>query len=386
MTNLVTVIDFSSSGLRIVTGYYFKGTVYALQAMEGEPISLDENGYLNKKETLQSLALLLQEAKSRLKGELGVYIALLPPDGFMVNSQETSCTTIDETSKIVQKDYANCISQINKKAKIENKKIVYDHPTLFGDDNKKDYENFPINAESDNLYVFADVMMVDESSFNHYDSILKELNLNIYMYLVAPFATVSFINFFGGPKSYICLDIEKDYTYVSYISKKRMNDTNRIPFGIDQMVEIASSELNLDKEKTYEYLKLYGLLKDPGFLFVTKENKTLEDTSAAFKKGLAPLIEMVNNFITKYNISPNVAIVISGIGADIDDLDKYLLNEFKRDNMVLFSKVIGARNKVYTNCVGAILISSFSYQNPIYVAEKLGNNQTFKADSFSRGK
>ena len=128
MSNLVTVIDFSSSGLRVVTGYYFKGTVYALQALEGDPIHVGLDGYLDTKETEDSLSLLLGEAKEKLHNELGVFIALLPPDGFQVKSEEGKSTTVDPSSRITQVDYQNCINQINKKTKCEGKKIVYDDP------------------------------------------------------------------------------------------------------------------------------------------------------------------------------------------------------------------------------------------------------------------
>ena len=48
MSNLVTVIDFSSTDLRVLTGYYFKGQVYVLQALQGDILPRNEHGYLVK--------------------------------------------------------------------------------------------------------------------------------------------------------------------------------------------------------------------------------------------------------------------------------------------------------------------------------------------------
>lgn len=386
MSNLVTVIDFSSSGLRVVTGYYFKGTVYALQALEGEPLPVDEKGYLDKKETEDSLQLLLREAKNKLKDDLGVFIALLPPDGFLVKSEEGKSTTVDPSSRITQVDYQNCTNQINKKTKMEGKKIIYDDPSLFADDNKKNYDTFPVGSLSDQLEVFADAQMIDEDSYNHYASILRDLHLDIYLYLVASFCTISFINFFEVPSSYICLDIEKDYCYLSYVSKHRMNESKIIRYGIDQVVSRASRTLGLDEKKTLEYLNLFGLRKESGFVFITEEQKTLSDTSEAFKKAFDPLVASLKECVQIHSAGHDVPLILAGPGSDVEDIDNYFVNELKRDSMIFYNKAIGARNKVYANCLGAILISSFTYQTTIQEAKKKEGDTNFSNQSFSRDK
>ena len=386
MSNLVTVIDFSSSGIRLVAGYYFKGTVYALQALEGDRIPLDGNGYLDKKKAEESLALLLEEARSKLKNDLGVYIALLPPDGFIVKSGEGKTTTVDPSSRIIQIDYVNCIHQVNKLAKLEGKHIVYDDPSLFADDNKKDYDTFPLGSMSDQLEVFADAEMVDEESFRHYESILMDLHLDIYMYLVAPFCSVAFLNFFGAPKSYIALDIEKDYCYLSYVSKHRMNDSKIIRFGLDEAINESGSLLNLSPEMTKDYMKLFGLRAESGFMFITNEGKTLQETSECFKKAFSKLVGYVREFIKSHDLADEVPLIILGSGGEIEGLDSYFVEELKRDDMVFSAKVIGARNRVFTNCLGALLVSSFNYQSPIQEARKKEGTQQFRNAAFSRSK
>lgn len=387
MENLITVIDFSASGLRLVTGYYFKGSVYVLQAMEGEPIHRNLQGFLDKKETEDSLSLLLQEAKRKLKNELGVYIALLPPDGFLVKSDEGKSATVDTSSRITQMDYVNCINQINKKTKTDHKHIVYDDPFLFGDDNKRNQDSFPEGNASDQLEVHADSQMVDDASFSYYESILKDLHLDIYMYFIAPFCTVSFINFFEVPSSYVLLDIEKNYSYLSYVYERRMNESIQLSFGIDDIVSSAKDTLKrLDEEKTLEYLNLFGLRNESGFVFQTEEGITLKDTSGAFEKALIPLLDATDSMLKRHEAGREVPLILSGPGSDIEELDGYFVKELKRETSIFFNKVIGARNKVYANCLGAILISSYKYQTPIQEARRKEGDTTFLNHSFSRNK
>ena len=46
--NLVTTIDFSPSGIKLVTGYCFEDKIYVLQALESDILPLDERGYIEK--------------------------------------------------------------------------------------------------------------------------------------------------------------------------------------------------------------------------------------------------------------------------------------------------------------------------------------------------
>lgn len=385
--NVVTVIDFSSSGIRLVTGYHFKGTVYILNALEGDSIPLDENGYLNKKYAEESLTTLIYKAKETLKNNLGVFIALLPPDGFTVQSQSERCTSVDPSSKIVQLDYNNCINQIDKRIQTAGKKIVYHDPVTFDVDNRSGYDTFPMGASSKELQVFADVHLIDEKSYNHYTSILNDCKISIYMYLVAPFATVSFINSMNIPKTFLCLDVGKDYSYFSYVSNRRLSCSNKFPFGITNAVSKASQILDLSFDKTLEYLKYFGFHREDEIAFISEEDKPLDEIVDAFEESFKPLIDLIDISVKKYNVDDTTSLVLTGTGADIVEFDNYLLKELKRDNKVFIPKVIGAKDKIFTNCIGAILISSLPYQSPITEAKNIdGYNYSFRNESFSRGK
>lgn len=384
--NIVSVIDFSSSGIRLVTGYHFKGTVYILNALEGDSIPLDENGYLDKKSAEESLTTLIYKAKETLKNNLGVFIALLPPDGFTVESIDEKSTTVDPSSKIIQRDYNNCINQINKQVKSKGKSIVYHDPISFADDNRQSYDTFPMGSSSKELQVFADVHLIDDKSFNHYKSILDDCKIPIYMTLVAPFATVSFISSLNIPKKFLCLDIGKDYSYFSYIFKRRLNVSTKFPFGINAAVKKASEMLNLSFDKTLEYLQYFGFHREEEIAFISEEDKPLDEIVSAFEKSFEPLVDLIKMSINKYQVDDDTLLVITGTGADIVEFDNYLVHQLKRDNKVFIPKVIGAKDKVFTNCIGAILISALPYQNPITEAIKMGGYHDFQNESFSRGK
>lgn len=384
MDSIVTTIEFASSGIRLVSGYYFHGKVYVLAALEGDNIPLDADGLMDTKATEQSLALLLSTAKKSLKNDLGVIISLFPPDGFLVKQGQGRSTTVDPASRITQIDYANCISMINKDVKMEGKKVIYDDPVLFTDDNKRDFQSFPMGIQSDQLNVLADAHLISKDSFLHYEQILQDMGLTVYLNLIAPFSGTVFINSFEAPLSYVALDVEKDHFYMSYVSKKRFLFTENIRYGISDGVHAASQILKISEKNTNEALNLFGFSDNAGFDYQSDEKKTLKDFSNAFKSGFDPLVKEISRFINDHSLLQDTPIVFFGLGSDIELMDKYLSDSLKRPVYIFSAKVIGSRSKVFVDGLGAIKVSSFNYQEPKYGARRKADEEELKNTSFGR--
>jgi hypothetical protein len=384
MENIITTVEFASSGIRLVSGYYFHGKAYVLNAMEGENLPFDANGLLETKATEQSLALLINTAKKNLHGELGVVIAILPPDGFVLKQAQGRSTTVDPASRITQIDYANCISMINKDVKTEGKKVIYDNPVLFTDDNKRDYQTFPMGIPSDQLNVLADAHLINKDSYLHYTQILATMGLTVYLDLLAPFCGVAFINSFKAPASYIGLDLEKDHLYLSYVSKNRFCFTEGIKFGIMDGVHGSANELSLSVDKTQDALNRFGFSSDAGFDYQSPEKKSLLNFSSAFSKGFSPIIDEIKRFALDHSLLPDVPVVFYGPGSDIDLMDKFLSSMLERNVYVFSAKVIGARSKVFVDSLGAIQVSSYDYQEPKNGAKRKAEEEELKNTSFGR--
>lgn len=384
MSNIITVVEFAKSGIRLVTGYYFKGNVSVLQALEGESLPFDEAGLLKKEEAKKSLALLLNMDRQKLGKDLGVFIALYPPDGFTLTSGFGKTTTVDPSSRITQIDFINATNMINKQAKRDGKHILYDAPTSFEVDGKTSYDTFPIGKLSDQLTVVADCHMIDETSYQHYKDILNALRIEPYLEMVTSYPGVELFNLFKAPANYLSLALDKQDFQLNYITKRRLNSVLSLPLSIQDIVESASKKLGISFEKASDYFTFFGI-REPGDLhFLDEKGLSLKDIEKAFKEALEPLTDTVQSFIRDHEITPEIPLILYGTGGDIDGLDAYLSRKLNRECLSFSCNIIGARSKVFTNCLGAILVSAFGYQEPVSEAKRKENDQLLKEESFGR--
>jgi hypothetical protein len=392
MNNLMTVIDFSANDLRVVTGYYYKGNVYVLQALQGDTLPRDKDGFLEKEATETSLRLLLDTVKASLKNDaqhnpsLGAFIVLLAPVGFVLRSGIGRTETVDQHSRIAQIDFANGANMIHKQVKEDGKKILFDEPSLFIDDSRKNYETFPLGSLSDQLEIHADCQMIDEAYFDHYETILKDLKLDPYLTLLAPFAATSFFNHLGTPDAYLALDLEKDTSLLSFVQDHRLADSRVVPFGLSQGTQLASTSLGIDLSHVEELIRLFGLREDSGFGFRTDDRKTLQETSQALKNGFAPLVSAIKDFLVQHPLSPESPLILYGLGSDIEDLDTYFALALGRPAQVFTSHVIGARSKVFANALGALFAPSLNYLPKIPDPGEKANDPLAESDVLSRMK
>ena len=80
MNKNVTAIDFSSSGIRVVTGYCFRNKVYVRQALEGLPLKVDEHGQIDIDDASNSLLILLNNLKKTINDDIGLIVPIFPAE------------------------------------------------------------------------------------------------------------------------------------------------------------------------------------------------------------------------------------------------------------------------------------------------------------------
>lgn len=387
MPETITVIDFASTGIRVVTGYYMKGCVYILNALEGEPLPLDENGYLEKKSCETSLALLLKTAKTNLKETgLGVMIAVLPSDGFFSKQGEGKTYTSDAGGHITQIDFTNATNMVEKQTKTPGKTILYNAPYSFGDDNQLGYTSFPQGHLSDHLSVLCDSLMVDESSYLHYQAILSDLHLDIYLQIPSPFGAVYSINFLAGGSTYLGLCLDRDSYTISHVYKKRLIKSKTVRFGIKDAILKASEILSIPFEKVDEHFALYGFEKDPGFLYKTDEGKTLEEYASAFHEAFKDMYDDLLQFHKENTMDAqeDMRLVFYGVGQDIPGFALELSEIVDLNAYGFSSYIIGARDSCYLNAIGGIILSAETYQKSIAKAKMRDGDMLMRNQSFSK--
>lgn len=379
MANYVTAIELSSSGIKLVVGYVYQDKVYVMHASEGEPLSVDKEDLINQSEAEKSLSSLLAEARRVIGNDLGSSIALLPPDGFRMKEDTESTMTVSSDSKIVQLDYANCISMIKKAVKEEGSEVIYCDPLHFETDSNESM-SFPLGETSDKIYVTADAHLLPKSRYNRYIQILRDLDIFPYLTLLSPLGGLTFIKSTNPPKEYISLDIERDYSYITHIRNNHMVDSGRIPFGIDNGNKNVSIMLSTTLDRASELRHLFGFVaKKECISNPVPEVADAEELYNTFRESFSPIIEGIETFIKGKAISEGAPIVLYGLAKDEEGLDAYLKSSLNRAIYTIKNTIIGARKQSYINCLGGIICSYYPFQTPASDVKR-----DIKTNSFGR--
>lgn len=382
MNDIVTAIEINPSGIRVVSGYVYQEKVYVLQALVGNSIKVDTNGFMDSKETEESIRLLISEAKSILKCDLKSFIILLPPDEFFIKNASMSTVTTSET--VSTQDYENCINMINKKAKESNCVCVYDDPVFFSTDNSSQSTIFPLGMKAETLNTEVDVHMISKVTFDYYAQIIKNLNIIPYFNIISSFSLGKYLCGFKAPASFFTLYVDKNSSTLTLMKEKRVLFSKVYDASYSELVEYASRKLNISSERMDELIETFGVLDDESYPYRTEEGFSLSDIANAVKTSFSDF-EQIRKDMNELDPEGKVQISLFGTVRQYEGLDMTLISYFGRAAQQFSAKVFGARNDEFLACIGAIKLTSSPYLSPLKELQANGNNSEVTHNGYSRG-
>ena len=366
MEKRITTIEFLPDRIRLLVGYCHQKKIHVLYSAEGEELPFDENFLPDKDKAIASLNNLVNKAKrSLVTPTLGAIIVLLPPDDYIVKEEINRNEGVDGGITIQDFNYSR--SAVNKRFKGKDKihTLVYDDPILFGTDRGNNYE-LPLGMSADTFSVTFHVHFISTLAYTHFKEIYQAvLDHPSHMTLVSTFAAGGYFKNPHLPHNYFSIQIEKNYTYVSYVDNDHLVSSKIIPFGYDIALVEAENRFHLKTERALELMRLFGLREDAGFEFVTDEGISLKELSQAFKDGLKPLLEELKMETLKASDRDSDSIIFYGQGSKMEGLDHLIGELCDHSVLIINGKVIGCENIQFASHLGAILISDYVYQKDL---------------------
>ena len=357
MKDFVTSIAFSSTRIRLVSGYVKGGRVFVLKASSSPALPLDKSGMIDKNEGKKALLALKKESLDHL-GDLGSLVALLPPIDYVVRREEDTSALVQES--ISQHDFLNVANMIKNACKTSDHHVLYCDPISFLPEGGKRTASFPLGVKTSSLTMEADMHMISSSAFDYYSSLLSDCGMEPDFYALAPFAQACFFLSFGAKPEYYLLSLEEDSSTLSLILDNHLASSEILPFSLDAFYKKTSEILSLPVTKVQEYAKLFGLRSTAGFPYQTDEGKTLEEISKAFKEALLPWKEEIQKRMKEPS---EIQVIFVGEGSSMEGLNTYLSSSLTRTVLLFNGAPLGAREKDELACLGGIRLSSYPYQS-----------------------
>lgn len=357
----VTALELTPSGIRLLTGYVLEDNLYVEAALEGESLPMDEDGIPQEKETIASLKKLLEEAKEKVS-DLGSFILLLPPYGFAQKRSSSLTQTSSSDGVICFQDFDNLSHMLKRGQTMEGKEAIYAAPAYFQTDYSKEVFEFPLGQKSENLTVVGDIHFLDEKIVRFGKHVMKSCSIKPYLTLVSSYAGFAFLNKFPFQDKYLVIDFSKKDSFLSLVNHHHLEMAKNITFGLYDLIDMSAKTLGVSEKRCEELLDMFGLEESAPLSFKTHEGFDMARIHSAFDS-------VIDNFISRIqreagSLTEDTAIVFYGYGAKIRKLDQVLAGKFHLPVYNFSSSVIGARGRIYTNLLGGLYLSSFSYQQP----------------------
>ena len=390
MTNNITVIEFSPSGIKLLVGYVYENNVYILDKREINNIEIDDNGFINKNVAVEGLKNLLSSSENYLKTKLTNFVIILPPDDFV--TKEDSLSTYLSTNVITCQAYKNVAHSLSVQlckddSALANLVNVYVHPNSFKVDSNDWVKEFPLNKMAERFSLDAYGQFISKLTYDYYiESIIKSsCNISPYLSLVSPYAISVYISGFkNAPSPLFILQLENNHNYSSYSKDGVLLKSQSSLIGIDEAIKKTALKYSLSIERTKQIITQFGLNEDR-YPYITDEGIKLFEIQKTFKDSLDVLDDVFGK-IDEIDPSHTVPLILFGKSImEIDGIINALGDRYSRKISVFNNKVIGARDKEFASLVGAIKISSFPYMIDKEENQIKEQNEQFSRSQYRRG-
>ncbi len=383
MDKQLTAIEFTTHNLRLLTGYCNGDSIFVMQCLEGENLKIAQNGLPDKSELNTSLMTLLNKAKSQLNLDAGPLIFLYPPIGFSTMEVSENTPTASEDNRLAKSEYKSCYFRALKRVTPE-KQNVYFAPYSFKVDSQVALDHFPLGTQTRSLEVDGDIHQIDSFAYQHFQSVIDESGLKPYIEMVSPYAATQFILLSYQHPSYLLLNLEHDYTMLSFVRNRRMVASTLLKNDLQILLRSYAETLGVTRERAEELIRTFGFLPKFDFDYQTDEGFRLDLLSQTLFKAAIPMIKEVRNLADQQSVPNEVPILLSGTGSEIFGIEACFNSSLHRETSLFGKKVLGVPNSSFLPSLGAIRAGFYNYQQGTESYRRKQLDSELKAAKFDR--
>ncbi len=364
MDKQLTVIEFTPNSIKLLSGYQMKGQIYVLQCLEGEKLPIDENGFPKSSDLKESLLTLIATARKQSNVDLGPLVILYPPCGFAKMKVKETNMTGNVENRITVDDYRTCSIRAMKVTPPVETESLYFVPFNYGVDDCSNLVDFPLNRSSNGLEVEGDVHFINRNVLAFYQDIIYSAGLkaSVYLQMISTYTNANFVGLSESDHNYLLLEMESDYTYLTYVQDKHIMSSHILGESISNATTRFAQSLNITVDRAKELISTFGFLQSLDFDYETEEGFTLLETSNALLKSFLPIYNQIQKVIDDEGISTDVPFVVNGSCNSIFGIIYTLKFYLKRPARASIGRVMGAEYGVFDAALGAIDIANKNYQ------------------------
>lgn len=318
----------------------------------------------------------INTANHKLNITIKEVVLVLPSYGLEVYRTEKTTNTVSAVSKVGKIDISNALALVKKERLPNiNNTLVDIVPNRFILSNNKQYLRPPLNEESQNITIDANVYTLPGKMVKDMKTVCEKAGFKVKREVISP---LGICNLLSGTRfkydTYLLIDFSNKTTTLSFIGKNTLYSSNFFSVGIDDLIEKYMNEFQIDREKATTIKDVYGL-----DLRKTEYNPPIIDVVGSdgvrrrFNKDdiTTKTLEFLKGWLGLFNgsfrtimdsyqkLMPNIPLVFVGEGSRLNGFKDYILKSYSSNPIEIYTApTVGCRDSEYVGCLGAIYLSS----------------------------
>lgn len=395
-TKTIGAFEITSRAVKFVVGYVLDGEVVVLKKalVPLEDKAASDGVILDYAQVAKAISIAYKEGTSSLEEPLKETVIVLPPIGFEVFEHSQTTSVVSTVGKIAKLDIDNVLSQVSKARTTDGSAIIDILPDAFILDQGQSFLEPPLGQISNSLMVKAKLHVLPIHLIQSHKKVYNQANIRFDKMVASPYAALEIVKQNKNiPNDFILVDIGAKITTMSLIGMKQLIVSTFEYHGLDEITEKLMSAFGIDFKNAEQLKEMFGFdeeeyaFKAPLFSVISQEKKekrvvtyndfketlgsALHEYASELAYAFKELASQVGEGIKR------LPLVVVGGGVSFHGLSEMLKEQLEVKEVRLISPTsLGARNPIYTNCLGAILLEG--NKKPLeeeVISEEKGSNQ-----------
>jgi len=389
---ILAALEITSHEIRLLVGEYYNTRLNVLRTERVPTKGISGINIDNHKTVVSSIRKAVDQASSEIGTRIERVLLCVP--SYRVKKEKVNISkkidnydrriTLDDMQTLSKRGYQmestsdlTLVNWMNVKYLVDN---IYTRA-------------IPVGEPCSMLSADMDLFFADKITTYDYAQLVEDSGLEIIDICLNSYAACKEASIFeqSVSQNIISIQIEAEQTTLTVIAGSRIETTKSINSGYNDLVKALMSKYDVPtvtaKKLVLQNLDL-GVVKpadSPVYMWTKNEEsliiteKELYDIVTKVVHGWVNELADICGPILEIG---NVKVLISGEGAELDGLDKFIGDAFNCKAMIYYPDIIGARSSMWTVCLG--MIYGFIDQLPLYRNKKMSINQASFIESIRK--
>ncbi len=393
MEQLAT-LEIQNTTFKVTVGYMLNGKVNIIyKKVFPLSVSIYDCDIYDFNTLAKDLSVLQHIEENGLSIAINEVILIYPPYGLDVYTSSATINVSSLDSRISLLDIQNCLSHITREKLPDPNSVLVDViPTVFQLDNRKNYNEPPINEVSTTLSIKANMYTLPYKMVEDLKKALKLAKIKVKKEVVAPSGVSYLINTLEQRKpNYFLINFGEKITTVSIVSDNNVVASTYFPYGKEHLLDRIVSNFEISYNEANTLLTIYGIDERQSsyhpyiYKYKDKPNKGFNKNELQlvvipfFNEWMEYVKNAIKSLLPNENLIHTVGLTFTGEGALIKGLIDFVKKNYTNnfDIKILKTDVIGCEDPMWANSVGAICFSA-SYKG------SLNDNNLHRINEISR--